>query len=1144
MNEEEIFQAASGLSAQERTMFLLTACDGQPTVRARVERLLESHDNSAFMQRAADRPAAAEMAAEFVRLIPEGCGERIGNYTLLEQIGEGGCGVVYMAQQEEPVRRAVALKVIKLGMDTRSVIARFEQERQALALMDHPNIAKVLEAGATPSGRPFFVMELVHGIRITEFCQQNNLSITDRLNLFITVCQAIQHAHQKGIIHRDIKPSNILVALDDGMFVPKVIDFGIAKATSGESLTDKTLFTAVEQFIGTPAYMSPEQAEMSGLDIDTRSDIYSLGVLLYELLTGSTPFAAEELANSGIDEMRRIIREEDALRPSTRLKVKSDDITLRSTKSAIANPKSRIDPDLDWIVMKCLEKDRSRRYDTVNGLAADLKRHLNNGPILARPPSTAYRFQKAFRKNRLAFAAGGAVGLAMLLALIVLTVSIARITKEKNLKDAALQEKGAALIQAQDSAAAAKEQLFLALLHQARASRFSGQMGQRFGSLQALTEAAHIRFDERLRDEAIAAMALPDIRPGPAWPIAVVSWTDQSYRFSANVDAQGIISVRNVPGGQQVGRIESGHQAQLLLFSGDARFLAQLDEAKTLRVWRVEDAKSILKDMPELCSNVVFSQDGRHLCVGQEDRILRFNLTTGHEDNRWQAAGRVHSLAFHPDNHQLLVGYEEPAITSIYEATDGRRLADLPVASIEQQVVAWHPDGRRIAVAGDDARIQIWDVSAKRRLATLQGQLQRVTNLSFHPDGELLASQGWEGVCRLWNPSTGLQLLQVPRNFVPFAFSKDGRWLGGVGHGDGGQLVEVAAGPEYRTVVNSLGAGGGQHFDGDISPDGGILALAMDDGVRLWDLSNGLELAFLPIGRTISAIFQPDGGELLTSGPSGLHRWPFLYAGGGPSNGFRLGPRLEIPVPFIPSRIERSRDGRTLAVVSEVAGGAFLIDLRTGSAQGPFKPHQGAGFVALSPDGHWLATSGWHSHKALLWNVESGKMVRDWTGKSQLRISFTPDSRTLIISAKDEFTFWDVESFHEVRPSLPSEVALLNPAVFSPDGKLMAMVLSPGIIHLQETATSRTVAKLEDPHGDRTTWMKFTPDGATLVAASNYAQEIHVWDLRAIRVRLKQMGLDWDWPEFPGDANPPTRYGSTELRLKIEVITAPATAGN
>jgi serine/threonine protein kinase len=280
MNEEEIFQAAVDLPAAERATYLAATCEGQSALRHRVERLLASHHDEAFMQRPADRTDSGELTAALARLNPEAEEDRIGNYKLLQKIGEGGFGVVWMAEQLEPVRRRVALKIIKLGMDTKEVIVRLEQERQALALMEHPNIAKVLDAGVTPLGRPFIVMELVSGIRITDFCEQNNLPTAQRLDLFIAVCNAIQHAHQKGIIHRNIKPSNILVTLYDGVPVPKVIDFGVAKAIQSQRLTELTLFTRFEQMIGTPLYMSPEQAEMSGLDIDTRSDIYSLGVLL------------------------------------------------------------------------------------------------------------------------------------------------------------------------------------------------------------------------------------------------------------------------------------------------------------------------------------------------------------------------------------------------------------------------------------------------------------------------------------------------------------------------------------------------------------------------------------------------------------------------------------------------------------------------------------------------------------------------------------------------------------------------------------------------------------------------------------------------------------------------------------------------
>src|SRR3989442_9154131 len=336
-----------------------------------------------------------------------------------------------MAEQTEPVQRRVALKVIKLGMDTKQVVARFEAERQALAMMDHPNIAKVLDAGTTETGRPYFVMELVRGIKITDYCDQNNLSTRERLDLFIKVCHAIQHAHQKGIIHRDIKPSNILVTLHDGVPVPKVIDFGIAKATEGR-LTEATVYTQLHQFIGTPAYMSPEQAEMSGLDIDTRSDIYSLGVLLYELLAGSTPFDPKELLSQGIDAMRKTIREREPVRPSTRLAtLKGEDgtTTAKSRSAEVPQLIHQLKGDLDWIVMKCPEKDRARRYETANGLAMDLKRHLNNEPVMARPPRTAYQFQKLVRRNKVAFAAGAAVAAALIIGVVVSTLQAVRATR-------------------------------------------------------------------------------------------------------------------------------------------------------------------------------------------------------------------------------------------------------------------------------------------------------------------------------------------------------------------------------------------------------------------------------------------------------------------------------------------------------------------------------------------------------------------------------------------------------------------------------------------------------------------------------------------------------------------------------------------
>ena len=418
-SEKAIFLGAlERTDAHARAGFLAAACAGDAVLRERIERLIGHHaETDTFLETVAD---AGATLPDVVPLV-EGPGTRIGRYKLLEQIGEGGCGTVFMAEQEEPVRRRVALKVIKLGMDTKSVVARFEAERQALAMMDHPHIAKVLDGGATDSGRPFFVMELVRGVPITRYCDDHNLDLRARLDIFILVCQAIQHAHQKGIIHRDIKPSNILVGLQDGQPVPKVIDFGIAKATEVK-LTERTLFTAFEQFIGTPAYMSPEQAGLGGLDIDTRSDVYTMGVLLYELITGRTPFDARELFKSGFDEIRRHIREVEAPRPSARLStLKGEQLATAAAQHATDPGRmvSRIRGDLDWIVMKCLEKDRSRRYETVNGLAADLKRHLDNEPVVAGPPSAAYRLGKALRRNRTAFAVGTAFAVILVVATIL-----------------------------------------------------------------------------------------------------------------------------------------------------------------------------------------------------------------------------------------------------------------------------------------------------------------------------------------------------------------------------------------------------------------------------------------------------------------------------------------------------------------------------------------------------------------------------------------------------------------------------------------------------------------------------------------------------------------------------------------------------
>ncbi|MDC0311502.1 serine/threonine protein kinase, partial [bacterium] len=426
IDEEAIFHFARDLTdTAKRSEYLQQVCGGDQELRERIRGLLDAHEKEqTFLKSNVELETTAAKAPTAKSGSIAKPGEEIGRFKLLQQIGEGGFGVVFMAEQHKPIRRKVALKVIKPGMDTKGVVARFEAERQALAMMDHPNIAKVLDGGTTDSGRPYFVMELVRGVPITDYCDNKQLSADQRLELFITVCKAIQHAHQKGIIHRDLKPSNILVALHDGKPVVKVIDFGVAKAVN-QQLTDKTLYTAFGQMVGTPQYMSPEQAEISGLDIDTRSDVYSLGVILYELLTGSTPLETDRLRKAGYAEIQRLVKESEPQRPSTRLSTSGAKLTAIAKHRSVAPDRlsALIKGDLDWVVMKALEKDRNRRYSTPVELADDVNRYLTQEPVEAYPPSRVYKMKKFVRRNRGLVLAASAFAVIMITATTVSTLN-------------------------------------------------------------------------------------------------------------------------------------------------------------------------------------------------------------------------------------------------------------------------------------------------------------------------------------------------------------------------------------------------------------------------------------------------------------------------------------------------------------------------------------------------------------------------------------------------------------------------------------------------------------------------------------------------------------------------------------------------
>jgi len=1037
----------------------------------------------------------------------------VKGYELLEELGRGGMGVVFRARHVR-LNRVVALKVILSGaFASPAELRRFRTEAEAAAQLDHPHIVPLYEAGEQ-DGLPYFSMKLVEGTRLSAHVRRLSRDPRAAVRLLLSVARAVHHAHQRGVIHRDLKPANILIDADGK---PHVTDFGLAGRVEAGVGPERAGATQSGTVVGTPSYMAPEQAA-GNKGLTTAVDVYALGAILYELLTGRVPFRAA----TPLETVRQVLEQE-----------------AESPRSV--NPSA--DRDLELICLKCLSKDPQRRYGSAESLAADLERWLAGEPVHACPPSRAYQLRKFARRNRTPVLAASAITVALLLALVVLAVSNVRITGERNQKaaalrdrDSALAEKAGALLAARSSEREANDQSFRALRNGARALRLSGRMGQRFESLEALVQAGRIRPEEGRRDDAIAAMALADVRFGPSWRAeADLGAYDDSYRLVAHGDARGVVSIRSLPDDREIHSIDCGRKHEMLRLSGDGRFLAHLDEIGTLQVYRVSDGKPALDAVPNCGGAIAFSPDGRQLAVGLLGPIVLFDLESGRERNRWPAHSRPYRLAFHPDNRQLAVGYVQADIASVYDAADGRLVTDLPIGSTSGQVVAWHPDGKRLAVAGSDPRIRVWDVPAKRELATLVGHVQQVGSLSFHPNGELLVSTSWEGIVRLWHVATGRQLMQLPV-FGYIQFSGDGRSIGVTGNSVGqAQLVQVAVPSEYRTFVGSGGAGQGEYNEGGVSPDGRLLALGMDDGVRLWDLAGGREVAFLPLGMTWQAWFQPAGGVLFTCGPSGLRRWPIGHNGKGPGE-LRLGPPQTLPLPVVPWRASGTPDGRTLAVVSEPGGAALLVDPASGAVQSPLLKHQNACYVALSPDGRWMASAGWQSNVVRLWRAGDEKVVHKWV-EGRATVFFTPDGRELVLGRAHEFTFWDVETLKLTRRVRRDVTLFPGHVAFSPDGRLMALEMAPGVIHLKEVSTARTVAKLEDPGGDRAVWMGFDGAGTQLVVSAPYAKAVHVWDLRLIRAQLKSMDLDWEWPEFAPAAEPyKLRQTGPDSPLRIDVI--------
>jgi WD40 repeat protein/serine/threonine protein kinase len=1077
----------------QRAAYLDKSCGGDASTRKHVDAMLRDAERAKnlFGEESHTTPAFAERSAE-------GPGAVIGPYKLLEKIGEGGMGLVYMAEQREPVARKVALKIIKLGMDTREVVGRFEAERQALALMDHPNIAKVLEAGASAAGRPYFVMELVRGIKITAYCDQNNLSTRQRLDLVVQVCKAVQHAHQKGIIHRDIKPSNILVADHDGVPVPKIIDFGIAKATTDQRLTDKTVFTAFEQFIGTPVYMSPEQAKLSGLDIDTRTDIYSLGVLLYELLTGKTPFEERQLLAVGLEEMRRTIREVEPVKPSTRLrqqqKEKAESKKLKSESSGdqqahaggrtqksesqpvVGDRQSAIPSDLDWIVMKCLEKDRGRRYETASGLAEDIQRFLAFEPVGARPPGAGYRFSKWVRRNKVMFAAGSAVAASLVLGL---GISSWLYFKERASRRSA-DEAGRRL----------QAQLYAADMHLAKAAWDQAQVGtvlqllrrylpppgepdlrgfewyylERLCRSELLT--LHGRSDElfnvvfspdgkRLASSGrIARLLVWDAETGAeTFAQRGASGGRQFVTFSRDGklvasssgggDQPGEVTIRDAVTGAVTQSIKglSGSMVSLA-FSPDGRRIAMAgDNGVELRDVATGNVIQKLTTHEGAVLSVTFSPNGERLASAGLDKTVRV----------WDAANgnllltcrghnhMVSEVVFSPDGHTLASASLDQT-AKLWNAATGQEIRTFKGHSYHVLSVAFSPDGARLATASDDRTVKLWDASTGEELFTLRGHAGPVTSVSFSPDGKRVASAGHDGTVRIWN-ATGdqdsLTMQGVPSRGYGVAFHPDGKELASA-HCDGTvQEWSAATGEVLHTFSRQHPTEKGDNGWVEAiayNPDGTRLVSGCDDApLSIRDSGSGEELLTLKghVGKVRCAAWSPNG-NLVASG--GNDRTVRIWNA---SNGQELFTMhgtaynvLAVAFRFDSRRLASA--GGSTAKIWDTATGAELLAL---------KGHvQGVRGIVWSPDGEKLATAG-SDATIRLWEAATGMEIRALTGHSAavMSLAFSPDGKRVASGGSGDrmIKLWDVSSGQETL-SLKAHDDIITSLAFSPDGQRLA----------------------------------------------------------------------------------------------------------
>jgi len=1084
----EIFQNAIEMDdPAKRAAYLANAFKTEPQLRTEVEALLKAHEKAEGFLEApgVESNVTLDGPAQI-----EGPGTRIGHYELLSLIGEGGMGLVYLAQQKEPVKRRVALKIIKPGMDTKQVVARFETERQTLALLEHPNIAHVFDAGTTAAGRPYFVMEYVKGTSITAYCDEHKLNIEQRLRLFEQVCEGIHHAHQKGIIHRDVKPSNILVSFQDDKPVPKIIDFGIAKAIT-QPPGDKTSYTEHGQLLGTPEYMSPEQAEMAYEEVDTRSDIYSLGVVLYELLAGVPPFDAARLREGGIDRIQKIICKEELRTPSARLTSLGDEARAiaERRKTQFITLTRRLHRELEWIPMKAMRKDRTRRYRSASELADDIQNYLTGSPLIAGPESTVYRARKFVRRH------AGSVATVALVTLVVVLGLVTSIIMGCRAERARQQE------------AASRIQVERALVRAENAERIAQEQRKLAEEQRKLTEerAEDYRRSLYCNRIALAGVAYRDCDIGrlrellDACPVDLRGW--EWYRLNYISDQ----AMMTLPADKE--------RVYDLTFAPDGKRFISAGRDGTIRVWDAGGCTELmtLRGHEETVMSAIFSPDGKRIASVSRDKTIKVwdaqsgvELMTLTGDDGLFNPNRG-PIAFSPDGKKIVSGGQNNAI-KVWDADDGTELMTLSGHEDWLYCFAFSPDGKRLVSGSRDKTIRVWDVSTGQQLMVLKGHQSGIGEVAISPNGERIVSVSADKTAKVWDMATGNELITLHGHngmVGSVAFSPDGTRIVTGGESGAIKVWDAASGTELTTLLGHLRRVTGVAF----SPDGKrIISGSYDGTIKMWEPGVDHTAPLILEGRHSDKIdFSPDGKYIVTGG-KGIGIWDTATG-----NEVMTIDKAAGAVSFSPdaNRIA-SADGNDIQVW-DASSGKKLMTL-SGHDDTIWS-------MSYSPDGTRIVSGG-KDKTVRIWNAATGAEIStlrghgDWPEYPEFSpvssVAFSPDGEH-VVSGSYDYTvrIWNAETGAEAM-TLDGHSYLVNDVAFGPDGKRFASVSSDGTIRVWDAATGSELLTLQGHDGEVIS-VAFSPDGKRIVSGSK-DETVRIWDATTgIEVqRLSIGGSIWD----------------------------------